>query len=279
MIKSLPVLLLISIIIQSCTNSGDRIIRKYEDGTIMEGLATKDSLFNGRVNCYDSIDNTLLWYSNYRYGIRNGVTVQYYKNGVISDSMFYQNGNTNGFAYKFDSSGKLLYKVFYVNNRLVGHTYDYDSTGEVSDYTFTDFDDDILFYSWREKDGSFYTYNSPSYIDSKIYQYSDNGIKKYGLLLYLLSPPGMKSHYELAIRNQQNQILSSAVIDSSNCFYEQPLDSLSNGNQYAIVFHEYNTYKKRDDVYIRGIEIDSTKSPEIDTMYSGKILRVAYIHK
>src|SRR5579862_4645957 len=94
---------LIILLFSSCINHNNKIIRKKsDDGEIFEGNALNDSIFNGIVNIYD-VDNNYLGYTNYKYGIENGVCVKYFHNGKISDSMFYRNGSKNGFAYAFDS--------------------------------------------------------------------------------------------------------------------------------------------------------------------------------
>jgi hypothetical protein len=236
----------------SCTNKKNENVVRIKDpkGIISEGKLFADSLFNGKVKYYDSLDN-YLGYSTFKYGIKEGVEVGYFNNGNVSDSSFYHDDMQNGFAYKYNRSGKLLFKTYYLNGRPFGHLLEYDSLGNVSHYYFINFERKIIFESYKKDSVE---YQKGELIQANLYSESNGDHQADYLFLYLFSSPYNQSHYEVAILDSNNKIISSKKIISTQCYYQQAIPNLPNGLKYAIVLHTYNSLKKKDDLKIKIIE-------------------------
>jgi len=237
----------------SCVNNkkNENIVRiKDSNGIISEGKLFADSLFNGRVKYFDSLNN-YLGYSTFKYGIKEGVEVAYLKNGNLSDSSFYHNDKQNGFGYKYNGNGKLLYKTYYLNGRPFGHLFEYDTLGNISHYYFINFERKIIFESFKKDSVE---YQKGELIQANLYSEINGDRQTDYLFLYLLSFPYGQSHYEIAVLDSNNKIISSKRIISTECYYEQAIPSLPNGLKYAIVLHTYNFFKKKDDLKIKIIE-------------------------
>ncbi|MDP4284776.1 MAG: hypothetical protein Q8891_10145 [Bacteroidota bacterium] len=228
-----------------------KIIRlKGPDGIISEGKYFEDSLFDGKVKYFDSL-NEYLGYSTYRYGVKDGPEVSYFKNGKISDSSFYHDDLRNGFAYRYNKNGTLVYKSYYINDRPFGHLYEYDSLGRITHYYFINFERKIIFETFKKDTVD---YAKGEEIQGNTYSEDAGQGDDDFLFLYLFANPFLKSHYEIGIVDSSKKIISSKLIYSKDCYYEQELKILPNGEKYAIILHTYNPYKKKDDLKIRIIE-------------------------
>lgn len=226
------------------------LVTKTSDGIVIKGKVIADSLYNGRIEYYDSL-NQYPGYSNYKFGLKDGVEVSYYLNGKISDSSFYRNGMRNGFAYNFQKTGKLSDKGFYLNGRSFGPAYEYDDNGNIKYFSFVNFERKLIFQS---KKIDSVIYNKDEFINANIYGTSKGGDEIDVLFLYLVLSPFIKSHYELAILNNKKKIISSKRILSNTYYIEQELPDLPEGNKYAVVLYTYNPFKDKDDLIIRIIE-------------------------
>lgn len=223
---------------------------KGENGIISEGKVFRDSLFDGQVKYYDTLNN-YLGYSTFKYGIKEGIEVWYFNNGKVSDSLLYHNNMKNGFASNYNEKGIIKYKSHYLNDRPFGPIYEYDSIGKISHYYFTNFERKIIFESVKKDSIEFHR---GEMIQANIYTSFDGVKEKEFIFLYLFSSPFITSHYEIGILNSEKEILSSNRILSQDCYYEQELKDLPNGNKYAIILHTYNPLNQKDDLGIRVIE-------------------------
>ena len=188
----------------------------------------------------------------FKFGLEDGISVRYYADGVLSDSIIYKRGSKNGFSFKYDHSGRLSYKIYNYNDRSLGHVYTYSPTGDLKSYQFFDFEGNLIYQSYR-KDSS--TYEKGNLINVRLNNVIEEGVEKKVLFMFLLSPPDLKIDYEIAILNSKRQIISSKRI-VGECFYEESLDVLPTGKSYAVVLHIFNPYKKRDDLQIAVLEPD-----------------------
>lgn len=240
-------------IVSSCSlKSQHNIVKiKGSDGIISVGRFFADSLFDGKVKYYDSL-NHYLGYSTYEYGKKDGPEVSYFKDGRISDSSINHDDMRNGFAYKFNEKGLITYKSYYLNDRPFGHAYVYDSIGEITHYYFIDFEQKLIFEAFKVDSTA---YAKGDDIQLNIYSQYSGENKTDFLFIYLFNPPYNKSHYEIGILDSTNKIISSKRIDSGNGYYESELEKLPHGEKYAIILHTYNPYKKRDDLQIKIINL------------------------
>lgn len=239
----------LSILFISCASDSKTSKKLQANGDYLVGTVRDDSVYNGIVKVYDK-NNRYLGYRNYKYGLEDGVSVHYYRNGA-SDSSFFSKGLKNGYAYKFDALHRLRHKNYYYNDRPLGHNYEYDSLGKLNGYYFTDFEGNVI-YETKLIDSI--PYEKGNLIEAVVNRKLIGTEEKEVLFLYLIDPPFVKTHYEIAILNEQKQIISSKRINAKNCFYEQELQNLPEGHSLAIVLHQFNSQKGKDDLKISVIE-------------------------
>jgi len=67
-------------------------------------------------------DNQLVEKGNYKTGVKNGVWLCWYDNGVLKEKCNWKNGNLNGRKEFYDRKGQLLRTEIYKNNDLVETT-------------------------------------------------------------------------------------------------------------------------------------------------------------
>lgn len=237
----------------SCINSEKNKVLTIlnEDSSYQKGAVFKDSIFHGIVKYYDK-ENKNTGYANFKYGIKNGPSVLYFKSGIISDSLNYVNGLENGFGFKYDSSGKLSFKSFYFQGLNVGHVISYDVNGKIKEYYFNSFEKKLLF-SIKQLSDSIFDQQGEE-INALVYRSYEQREEKVTLFLYILNPPFYSNHYEIAIFDKNKKIISSKKIETNQCFYEQQIEQLPDGYTYGVVMHKFNSYKHKDDLVIKLIE-------------------------
>lgn len=239
--------IILTLLFISCFDAKKVKSKINKDNEIMEGNVINDSIYDGKVKFYTS-KNEYIGYMTYRLGIEDGPTVNY-KNGKIKDSMTFKNGLKNGFVYVYDSLGKLTDKVFYFNDIQLGYTYSFHD--DKVEYKFVDFEGKVIYERTSRTDTSSEFDYKGSLMYSKINEESINGSSQIGLFMYIISPPTIKSHYEIAVLDNKNHFVSSQKIITDNCFYTQELPNLPKNQKYALVLYTYNPYKKRDDLQIQ----------------------------
>jgi len=232
----------------SCKSKARYIELRDQGGGITKGTVLDDTAWQGVVKYYDS-NNHYVGYNTYRNGIKNGTGVSY-SNGVIEDSILFENGKKNGYAYSFNRNGKLSNKSFFYDDRIVGSVVDYDSLGKPRHYYYYTFDGDIIF-QIKYQDSA--VYHLGGYINFKVHDWTLDGKPGKVLFLYLFDPPHTESHYEIARLDSSKKIISSSIIERASFFYESVLEDLPPGQSYAVVFHMYNKDKGHDELIITEI--------------------------
>jgi uncharacterized protein len=76
---------------------------------------------------------------SYSLGIRNGICLEFYRNGRKKMSSVYKNDMLHGNLTLWDENSKLIYETNYYKNREHGANIEYNSLGEVTCITFYDF--------------------------------------------------------------------------------------------------------------------------------------------
>lgn len=227
-------------------------IIKIQDGDFYKiGSIFKDSLFHGEVKILDS-NNNFIGYSYYSYGIKNGPEVFFYSGKIISDSFNYLNGYEDGFAYKFDTLGKLQYRSQYFRGIPSGSTTVYSKTGAIKDYYFSNLDGEYLYRITPINDSVFK--EKGKLINFQISPINSDGKNKILLSLYLLDNPFIKTHYAIAVLDENKKIIESHRIVSKELFFQKELEPLGIREKYAIVYYQFNSSKGRDDLIVQEIE-------------------------
>lgn len=229
----------------ACSNNGK--IKSISNNFFYEkGYCIEDSIFHGIVNRYDHNDN-YLGFATYRYGMKNGIYINKYENGVTKDSVIFKSDQKNGFSFSFDTSGKISYKVNFINDRPVGDSYFYDSKGRVKEYGFRDFEGSFIYYLEFVNNEPF---SSGKLINYKLDTINTDGHgNKLHVFAYLIRPPDLKIHYKIGKVHEQ-QILSSEEISDHDIYFESLLDLLPEDQSYALIVSIFNAAKGKHDIEV-----------------------------
>lgn len=243
----------IAIILTGCNKpkSINNLTIIKENGYTFIGKCDKDSLFEGKVLIFDSLNNNI-GYSTYLNGIKNGSELLYHKQNIKSDSINYYYGYKDGFAYKYDSLGNLQFRVQYYRGIPYGSTTVYNKSGAITDYYFSNLDGKSL-YRIKPLNDSVYK-ESGKVINFQISPINTDGKNKLLLSLYLLDNPFFKTHYAIGVLDEHNNIIKSESIVSKVSFIQMELNPLSSNEKYAIIYYHFNSAKGRDDMIIHFIE-------------------------
>lgn len=193
--------LLILLAVYSCSDS-DSPRRIIVDGSIAEGDISKDSVYNGMINFYDSSTGKLTQSVNYVNGIASGVRRDYYPNGKVRLESNYDNDKVNGEILFFDSTGNLVESQNRYYDLRVGPSIQYKAKN-VSQYYFYSFDNDELFdINYDSIDGKridelngnsfFFWHVSPFHTSESDKELTD-------IFLYLPNPPKLNFLYSICI--------------------------------------------------------------------------------
>jgi hypothetical protein len=104
----LPILTVISI---KCSN--DKGVKRVKiDNSYVEANFIDEKTIDGKASYYDS-SGTLYNVTTYRKGIKDGISVNYYSNKTVSDSVEYKCGKESGYWRHYDLRGNSSYGNFY----------------------------------------------------------------------------------------------------------------------------------------------------------------------
>lgn len=102
----------------------------YEDGQLAAQGVFYNSLKDSTWSYYSYYDKTLTATEEYQKGLRHGMMVNYYNNGIISEVLDWKNNRKDGVWEQYYQTGALKMKGFYVNNKLEGDFLVYDEAGK-----------------------------------------------------------------------------------------------------------------------------------------------------
>ena len=92
----------------------------YEDGQLAAQGVFYNSLKDSTWSYYSYYNRTLTARESYQKGIRQGMTVNYYSNGAVSEVLHWKNDKKDGVWEQYFPGGILKMKGFYVDNKLEG---------------------------------------------------------------------------------------------------------------------------------------------------------------
>lgn len=181
--------------------------RKYKtitrNGITTKGYVLNDSLFEDTVFYYSQND-ILLRKEFFKNGIKEGLSTEYYPNGIPRMQTYYSAGLKNGENSYFDTLGKCFYKDNYYYGLVVGQIIYFDSTESPKRYFFANLQNETLFdieyKSW--KGISDFVSNCINYTFH--IQRSDT-THEGSLLLYLINPPKFSFKYSIFKINKNSE--------------------------------------------------------------------------
>lgn len=162
--------------------------------SLVEAVFINDSIADGRVNYY-TLEGKLVSSSDIKNGKKNGVTIFYYPDGKIYDSLNYLNDVPDGKHYRYDTFGNLIYQDFFIKGKKAGETFLYNN-GKLVKYEFADSNNKLLYSSeYNSKGLSKATFKSIINADAE--EIIMNGIPQMNIRFYWLNPPLVNIKYSL----------------------------------------------------------------------------------
>ena len=133
-------LIVLAIIFLSCNEKRIKIER-IKNFTVQASFLDHN-VIDGKARYFDSLGR-LVNISTFSKGIRNGVNINYYPNGIVSDSVEYIFDKENGYWTYFDTSGIIGYSDYYYFGLGFGPTTWYEN-GQLQKYQFRDFNHKVI---------------------------------------------------------------------------------------------------------------------------------------
>jgi hypothetical protein len=218
------------ICIFSCTNTNTNYKKVTKGNFIVEGNFINDSVMNGMMNYYDIKNNKLTTQSYYQNGEKNGISINYYSNGKVYDSVFYSHGLEDGFHYIFDSLGNISYIDYYSKGHNFGPEF-YYLNGRISEYYFNTFEKSSFYSVFYDSLGKV-SKESHNLNFVNPYSVEIDGKPALGVFAYFLNPPHINISYSLYLKDS---VLSKDILiqkfDNSKVYVDTVL-YLSNAISY-----------------------------------------------
>ena len=205
----------------------------------------QDTILNGHITFYDSTGN-LVFITNYKDGIMNGLSKEFYKNKKIKQEVNYFYGIQHGITKDYDSTGEIIYQTNYFHGLKSGSQLSYRNDS-CKLYAFSNFEDYILYSCNYINDSTIIeTGGLLNYITYPIRVDSSNKIE---LFLYLIDPPHKKITYKLYDKNLQNQdsILVKQLSAQDGFFSDLQVDRPTEGHKYYFTIEAF--YPKQNKLF------------------------------
>lgn len=173
-----------------------------------EGCISDDTIYEGSINFTDKISGDLLSRSYFKNGILNGITEEFYKNGIIKSSGNYENGKMNGYTFFYDSTGNLVRQQNTYYDLPVGPRIDFKD-GNPSTFGFYSLEKRLLFYlDYDSVYGKRITDLQESYffLNKQEYALNDKVSQEKEYFMYTMNPPKYDFNYELVKVDSSMQI-------------------------------------------------------------------------
>lgn len=203
-------LILAAIFLYSCDpEKSTRILvdNQFVEGNIFVG---KDTLYNGLIKFYDTVDNSLSTEAYYVNDTLNGEQRDYYPNGQVQAEVNFKNGNENGSLKAYDTVGNLFQLSYYYYGLQLGPLIRYKQ-GKPTRYSFYTFDGIRLFLLEYDSvdNKTIEGWKSKLFFHTKRYVVDDFATNKINTqyFLYLPDPPDYKFEYSFCVIDSSNKIL------------------------------------------------------------------------
>lgn len=230
--------------ISACSEKKERTIHKGDYD--LTGNFIKDTILDGAIKFYDTAKKlvAIRWYSN---GILNGNSMSYYRNGNIHDSSFFINNNKNGFNYIFDSLGHLVYKANYYYGKQIGPVFTYNMSNEILEYSFNNFEDDILYYYSYDTLNKKANYPDDKYlIKVNTTETIEDGHEGVKVFLYIFNPPHLKLTYKICQFDLENTLVDSTIITKNKFYYEKFYKKTNDTLRLTLMLNKYDSLAHKE---------------------------------
>ncbi|MFN0082451.1 MAG: toxin-antitoxin system YwqK family antitoxin [Ferruginibacter sp.] len=250
--KNILIGVILIFLTESCDYNNEIRISKGDFDLV--GNFINDTIPNGLIKFYDKY-NKLAAIRNYKNGLPDGISINYFQNGFVNDSCNYLNGYQNGFNCIYDSLGNLTKRTYYIYGKQIGPVYTYNSSNLITEYSFNNFENDILYYySYDSNTKKEYFPNDKFLLKATTEEITSNGEDGINVFLYLIQPPHLKLNYKICHFNKMDKVVDSFNLPTNNFYFEKfykiPPDSLKIG----ILINKYDSTTKKEVVIIEQLK-------------------------
>jgi hypothetical protein len=236
----------LSFLFFSCNNKAPHFEigeEKELDGYLVKSNFIDDTLIHGTADFFK--DNKLMKREQYRYGVKDGFSLNFYSNGHIYDSSTYVRGYKEGYYLVYDSLGVLKYKAYFYHNDQIGPETYFDN-GSIVNYYFYSKDRKLIFSSWYND--SLKKINS----EGNLYNFTPLEIYKgqelyYGVSAYFIYPPKFNISYELVAKKSGQEI--SLRKFAQEVFFDTTFLPNQSFERYFMKVNVYDSSTKKDWIY------------------------------
>jgi|GEM_PF-4909729 len=219
----------------SCNNN---LTREMKIGNqIVRSNFIQDSILDGETKFY-SLDSVLENITFFKQGIPNGLSISFYKNGKIRDSMIYINGFKEGRYHAYDSYGSILYSDYYFHNHLIGERKLYKE-GLLSNYSFFDFEGRLLYSCDYDSIGI--RRATGEILNANINSVFQGNTDKKRIFIYFIAPDGVDTDYKIGIVDSSGKYRKElcGLNHLNRMFIDTIVNKLSNNFSYFVSL-DYN---------------------------------------
>jgi len=193
-------LIVLTIFCLSCTNR-NTVKRIKVNNYFVEGNFINGNTIDGNAKYYDSV-GVLYNITTYDKGIKSGISIDYYPNGTVSDSVSFFCGKETGYWNRYDSIGSRVYANFYYCGLPYGPELLF-KRNKLIHYYFTDFDRNTIVRC---------NYDSLGQIDSigefkmmfTLKSLERDSLKQLNMFAYLPVLPHTEQAFSIGLTNKSN---------------------------------------------------------------------------
>lgn len=225
--------------ILSCNKRKEK--RRVFSGYYVISDFVNDTIFNGDTKFFD-LDDNLLSKVQYNNGIKEGIEINYYKNGRVRSSYVFNKGIRKGKFLVNDSVGNILQEGMFFDGEKIGYRYSY-LNGKLSTFSSFGLNDTLLFSVKYDTNSNPIAYKgSPINID---FTPNDNHQEEsYYLQLGVIKPPRMNINYFLGISNIETKEEKRLCMLNSDKYIFDTILPTPNAKWQYIIISEVSDFKK-----------------------------------
>jgi len=248
-LKNLFLSLFCSALVAACSNDHD--VKKVKVGSSYVEAHFVDSMtIDGLAKYYDSaggLSNVV----TYRMGKREGVSINYYPNKMIRDSVQYISDKESGYWMHYDEKGNLIYGNFFYYGLQFGPELVFENN-RLKKFLFSDFNRRVIIES---------DYSTPGRIDTGFFFNMQFALKTvvfedkpvFNLFGYLPAIPRTKSSFSIGLTNDAHQDKELTPITGHDFIIDTLLSLPPHGWHYYISCRLKANKDSIDKVYIEEI--------------------------
>ena len=245
-------LLILLFIIAGCKSNKEKKIHKGEFDLV--GTFINDTILNGNIKFYDKFKR-MVAIREYSNGMLNGKSISYYTNGNIHNSCFYVADKQTGYDYIYDSLGHLVYKSNFYFGKQIGHIYSYSQSNIIIEYSFNNFEGNILYYySYDTVAKREYYPNDKFLIKVGTTEATEDENEGVNVFLYLFSPPHLRLNYKVCYFNFENKVVDSFIVPKNNFYFEHFYKNPTCNLKLGIMLNKYDSLSQKEIVIVEQLK-------------------------